>query len=299
MYTRPFKRWDKSRLNEEAKLLKIYGLKNKRELWKAKDIVRKFRARARRLFTEETGREELFAKLQKLGIFTKDATLDDILGMKVEDILERRLQTLVLRKGLTHTPTQARQVITHRHITINGTIVDIPGHIVTLEEEKSITYSNNSVLKDEKHPLRIPPKQEGEKKEEKPEEAPKAETKPEPVKEEPKAEPVKEEKKPENKKEAKTTTLVEEKTEPVKEKGESESKKEQVKEAPTKEVKKESIKEEVKSEKGKEVEVVEEGKDAEVDKKAIKLSDKKEELEVVEDEEDAVVAVVKEDENNG
>ena len=219
-FSRPTKRWDKSRIDSEVRLLRDYGLKNKRELWKAKDIVTKFRARARKLFGDDTGKEELFAKLHKLGIFKKEATLDDVLGLTVESILERRLQTLVLRKGLAGTPGQARQMIAHRHVMLGGRVDDVPGYLVTVTEEKTIEFSPNSPVSDRDHPLHAAPKpfvkaegkgpgEGGEKpvEEKRPEAVPKEaapapEAKPEPVKEakSPKeAEPPKEEKKEETK----------------------------------------------------------------------------------------------------
>ena len=167
-YERPFKRWDKARIIEEAKLMREYGLKNKRELWKARSIIRRFRAQARALFAKEQGREELFAKVKKLGLLRGDITLDDVLGLKVEDLLERRLQTLVYRKGLASTINQARQLIVHRHIAIGGRVVDVPGYIVTVDEEPLISYAPNSPLSNPEHPLRQAGKEEKrEKKEEK------------------------------------------------------------------------------------------------------------------------------------
>ncbi len=153
-YERPFKRWDKARILEEARLVRIYGLKNKRELWKAKAIVRKFRRMARRLFADPTGKEELFAKLRKYGLIPeKNATLDDVLGLKVEDVLERRLQTVVYRKGLARTIKQARQFIVHRHIAIGDRIVTVPGYLVTKEEEKHIRIADSSPLSSKDHPV--------------------------------------------------------------------------------------------------------------------------------------------------
>lgn len=157
-YARPTKRWDKSRIDEERQLVRDYGLKNKEELWKAKTVVSKFRSRARKQFTDETGKEELFARLRKLGIFRKEATLDDVLGLTVESVLERRLQTLVLRKGFASTASQARQLITHRHIMIGRRVVDIPGYIVTVSEEKELEYSPRSPLSDKDHPLHKGPR---------------------------------------------------------------------------------------------------------------------------------------------
>ena len=141
-------------------MMKDFGLKNKREIWKAETVIRGFRSRARRLFTEDTGKEELFRKLKRLGIFRGEATLDDVLGLKVEDILERRLQTLVFRKGLAQSPKQARQLIVHRHVTVDGKIVNVPGYIVTTEEEGKIAYAGGSPISDGDHPVRSPQKAE-------------------------------------------------------------------------------------------------------------------------------------------
>jgi len=153
-YERPFKRWDKARIVEEAKLMREYGLKNKRELWKAKTIIRKFRAQARALFAREEGKEELFNKVKKLGLLRGNITLDDVLGLTVKDLLERRLQTIVYRKGLARTIKQARQLIVHRHIAIGGRIVDVPGYLVTVDEEKLIDYAPRSPLNNPDHPIR-------------------------------------------------------------------------------------------------------------------------------------------------
>ncbi len=193
-FARPTKKWDKHRIEEEARLLRDYGLKNKRELWKAKGIIKKFRARARKLFGEETGKEELFDRLRKLGIFRKEATLDDVLGLTVEAILERRLQTLVYRKGLAQTPRQARQLIAHRHITVGGRIVDVPGYIVTVKEEGSIEYSPRSPVSNKDHPIHKAPEPPKEPSKEEPGEAGKEPEKKKPeAKEDKKEEPKKQE----------------------------------------------------------------------------------------------------------
>ena len=93
-------------------------------------------------------------KLKKLGILHETAVLDDVLDLKVEDILERRLQTIVFRKGLAKSIYQARQLITHGHISINNRRVRSPGYLVPKEEEDKITYSPTSPLSDPNHPLR-------------------------------------------------------------------------------------------------------------------------------------------------
>ena len=145
----------KTRLEKEMQIVIKYGLRNKRELWRFQNILRKYRRVARDLLSKVNlpGREGELArakanavikKLVRLGILKEDATLDDILNLTVEDFLERRLQTLVYRLGLAKTIKQARQLITHGHIAIDGRRVTAPSYIVEKEEESKIGYYPNS-----------------------------------------------------------------------------------------------------------------------------------------------------------
>ncbi len=130
--------WKRDVLRKEMELVGMYGLRNKRELWKAMTILRKFRHQARRLLAQRDERQtrELLAKLNRLGLLPANATLDDVLSLRVEDILERRLQTIVFRKGLAKSMHHARQLITHRHIAVGGVIVTTPNRLLTVDEEK-------------------------------------------------------------------------------------------------------------------------------------------------------------------
>jgi small subunit ribosomal protein S4 len=134
---------------EESRLLGIYGLRNKRELWKAVTIIRHFRHRARALLAappEVREREEkvLIKKLVELGLLNEGARLDDVLNLRVEDLLERRLQTIVFKKGLAKSIYEARQLIVHGHIAVGGRRIRSPGYIVSRSEEPLITYYYNS-----------------------------------------------------------------------------------------------------------------------------------------------------------
>jgi small subunit ribosomal protein S4 len=71
----------------------------------------------------------------------------------LEDILNRRLQTLVYRRGLSQSIQQARQLIAHGHISIDGQKVSAPSYLVLREEEDQIAYSPKSPLTDPDHPL--------------------------------------------------------------------------------------------------------------------------------------------------
>jgi len=151
--------WRKDILQEELKLLGQYGLRNKRELWRHKTTLSKFRGIARTLIGkphEERIKmeEELLTRLKKLGIIHENAVLDDVLDLTIEDILERRLQTVVFRKGLAKTMYQARQLITHGHIIIGEKRVTVPSCLVTRNDEEQITYAPESPLANPSHPLR-------------------------------------------------------------------------------------------------------------------------------------------------
>ncbi len=144
-YETPSHPWQRARIEEESELQRKYGLKNKREIWKARALLRKFRKRARELVgrVDEKGfkeKEELVKKLYEMGILqSEDATIDDILSLTAEDILERRLQTIVYKKGLARTIRQARQFIVHGHVRIGDRRVNVPSYLVYRDEEGLIT----------------------------------------------------------------------------------------------------------------------------------------------------------------
>jgi small subunit ribosomal protein S4 len=151
--------WRKDILDEELKLLGTFGLRNKHELWRHETQLSKFRGIARSLIgrpPEERMRmeNELLTRLKKLGVLSETAVLDDVLDLSIEDILERRLQTMVFRKNLTKTIHQARQLVTHGHITLDNRRVTVPGYIVTREQEKTLTYALQSQFANPAHPTR-------------------------------------------------------------------------------------------------------------------------------------------------
>jgi len=132
--------WKRDALRREMELLGVYGLRNKRELWKSMTILRKIRHQARRLLAQkdEKQTQELLAKLYRLGLLPANATLDDVLSLKIEDILERRLQTIVFRKGLAKSMHHARQLIVHGHVAVGGMRVRTPNRLLTIDEEKLV-----------------------------------------------------------------------------------------------------------------------------------------------------------------
>ncbi len=149
-YERPYKPWDRKFLEESNRLAGEYGLRNKRELLRVSYLARKYRRIARELIAnpEEAERElePVLKKLKRLGVLSQDATLDDMLDLSVEQFLERRLQTLVWRKGFAKTPYMARQLITHGHIRVAGRRIKQPGYLVTLDEEDKIECTHPNCL---------------------------------------------------------------------------------------------------------------------------------------------------------
>jgi len=139
-YKRPKRPFDMARIEAEAKLLKEFGLRRKREIWRAEAIVRKYRRLARQLAAnpDEKLKEEVLGKLVRLGILKKGAGLDDVLGLSVEDVLGRRLQSVLVKKKLANTPLHARQLIVHGHVLIKGKKVTYPSYLVPRVEEKEI-----------------------------------------------------------------------------------------------------------------------------------------------------------------
>lgn len=146
-YSTPGHPWQKIRIDEEAELKRKYGYKNKKEVWKMASELRRIRAQARKLIagiTEQAEREkkQLLDSLYKKGLLEKDATLDDVLTLKLENILDRRLQTILFKKQIVTSIKQARQLITHKKVNVNNKIIVSPSHIVSRENETKIKVMN-------------------------------------------------------------------------------------------------------------------------------------------------------------
>jgi small subunit ribosomal protein S4 len=165
-YDTPAHPWDGERIKTENELLMKYGLKNKRELWRAQSLIRTMRAQSRDLQARlRTGdpqakieTEQLLKKCSRMSLLPPEgATLNDVLVLGIENILNRRLQTVVYMKGLAYTPKQARQFIIHGHTSINGRKVTIPGYLLKRGEEDAIQYHETSPMANDLHPARPKP----------------------------------------------------------------------------------------------------------------------------------------------
>src|SRR2546423_13481155 len=162
-YERPSHPWEAERIKTENELLKKYGLKNKKELWRSQYVLRRFRQRARELQARvrtgdkqaEKEREQLLRRLGRLGLLPlQGTTLDDVLALDVEAVLSRRPPTLTFLQGLAFTPRQARQFIVHGHVSVGGRRVTIPGILVSRTQENVIAYDERSGISNDLHPVR-------------------------------------------------------------------------------------------------------------------------------------------------
>ena len=151
-YDTPPHPWNAERIKSENKLMVKYGLKSKKEIWKADTLVKKYSREARYLlgFPKDQVKEEkneLIRHLTRQGILAKNAQLEDILNLTVENVLRRRLQTVVHQKGLVRTSKEARMFIVHGHIAMNGKKINSPSYVVKHGQEDLIKYYNPTIAK--------------------------------------------------------------------------------------------------------------------------------------------------------
>jgi len=158
-YETPRHPWRRDQLEVELHLVGEYGLRNKRELWRYKTMLSEVRGIARSMLgigEEERSRieREYISKLSKIGVLGESASIDEILDLQIRDLLERRLQTVVFRRGLAKSLHQARQLVSHGHIAVADRIVSVPGYMVKREEEQRLKYFTHSPISKGDHPLR-------------------------------------------------------------------------------------------------------------------------------------------------
>ncbi len=155
--------WQGWRIEEERIVKKNYGLKNKREIWKANSELRRLNGQAKKLIRARRKsdaqsvkeQKQLLDRLCKLGLVNEGAALEDVLALELKDILDRRLQTMVHKSGLSLTPKQARQFIVHGNIFVDGKKVTVPSYLISRDEEFKIIFNPNSSLSKDEHPERV------------------------------------------------------------------------------------------------------------------------------------------------
>ncbi len=159
-YQTPMHPWSANRIASERGVVKEYGLTNKKQLWKMESLLTRLKDRAKLLIAQqgaqaEKERDQLVTRMARLGLIRQGASFDDILGLNVNSIMARRLDTLLVRKHLARSAKQARQMIIHRHVSVGAKMVTSPSYLVSVEEEQTITFAAASPFRNEQHPERF------------------------------------------------------------------------------------------------------------------------------------------------
>lgn len=160
-YDKPMHPWQRGRIEKERGILHQYGLKNKKEIWKMDSQRKSFADQAKRLIAAtgtqaDKERKLLFSRLIRLGLLSGTPKLDDVLSLTLEDVMNRRLQSIVHKKGYARSMKQARQFITHQHIIVSGKPITAPSYLVPVTQENTITFLDQSSLASIEHPERAP-----------------------------------------------------------------------------------------------------------------------------------------------
>ncbi|EGC37476.1 rp1024 protein [Dictyostelium purpureum] len=150
----PVRPFEKERIDAELKVVGEYGLKNKNEVWRVQFALAKIRKAARELLVlDEKDPKRLFEgaallrRLHKLGVMDESKNkLDYVLNLKVQDFMERRLQTLVFKNGLAKSIHHARVLIKGRHIRVGKQLVNVPSFLVRVESQKHLGLASTSPL---------------------------------------------------------------------------------------------------------------------------------------------------------
>lgn len=159
-YNTPRHPWMKASIESEKVVLKEYGLVKKKEIHIASSFLSKYKDIAKKLIATRTNpqaqkeKAQVLTKLQQLGFLPAGAELDQILGLELKDVLERRLQSILFRKGLARSMKQARQFIVHRQVVVGEQEISAPSYLVSLKEEGTVNFKEKSPFADPEHPER-------------------------------------------------------------------------------------------------------------------------------------------------
>ena len=139
-YETPTEAWDEERIEQEKELIEEFGLRNKKEVYRAESELRGLRRQARKAIAADSDdqTQPLLERAHNLGLIKSDGTIEDLLSLDTRDFLNRRIQTAVERKGFADTVKEARQLVVHGHIYVDEQKVSVPGYLLTQDEEKEL-----------------------------------------------------------------------------------------------------------------------------------------------------------------
>jgi len=152
-FTTPLRPWDRQRIDTEREILALFGLRNKKELWRTDETLKKYRRLARDFIARPDPEKNraVVERLVKMGVLEEGASIDDILALKTQKFLERRLQTMLKTKGLANTVKHARQLIVHGKVRVGDKKVVYPSYIVTRDEENKISLVSKPKIRVERN----------------------------------------------------------------------------------------------------------------------------------------------------
>jgi len=142
-YAGPAHPWQKDRIEAEKVIVMDYGIRRKNELWKMSSLLSSFLNRAKNIIARrdaqsEVEKRQLLDRLIKLGLLSKESRVEDVLGIKLKDIMERRLQTILVRKNVARSMLQSRQFITHQYVAVGANKITSPSYLVATSDEPLI-----------------------------------------------------------------------------------------------------------------------------------------------------------------
>ncbi|MBI2666601.1 30S ribosomal protein S4 [Candidatus Woesearchaeota archaeon] len=161
-YSTPSHPWNKRVIEAEKIVVREYGLKKKQEIHIATSFLKKYKDIAKKLIADATPQglkeqQQMMSKLQKYGLVQEGSRLDEVLRLQLSDILQRRMQTMIQKKGMAKTAKQARQFITHGHVMVGEKRITSPSYLVSTAEEAVLKFKPASALSQEDHPERATP----------------------------------------------------------------------------------------------------------------------------------------------
>ena len=162
----PMHPWQRARIESEKEIVKQFGIKRKNEIWKMDSSLKSFLKRAKTVIAlrteqSEVEKKQLLDRLTKLGLLkTGDARVENVLNLTLKDVMDRRLQTILVRKQIAKSMLQSRQFIAHGIVAIGERKITSPSYLVAVDEEpnirllKVINLSNEP--KEKKEPVAAP-----------------------------------------------------------------------------------------------------------------------------------------------
>src|SRR3989338_8189630 len=158
-YSKPRHPWQKDRIEVENELKKKYGFRTKKEIWKMNSFLSKMKDLSKKLIAAHGSQADiekvhLIKKASSYGLVKPNAKIEDVLAITLEDVLNRRLQTIIVKKKFGRSMLQARQFITHGHVMVKDKTINSPSYLVKLDEESRILFRVSSAFNSEEHPAR-------------------------------------------------------------------------------------------------------------------------------------------------